>query len=64
MIKNVVRFLEFARGISKAKDPAAAGIPILNAKKIQPLWEDATEQLFEELKGKLGKIGKKSAGKF
>lgn len=52
------------RGILKGKVPAAAGIPIMNAAKIQPLFEDATEQLFEELKGKLGKIVKKSAGKF
>jgi hypothetical protein len=49
------------QGISKGKVPAAAGIPIMNVEKIQPLCQDATEQLFEELKGKLGKIVKKSA---
>jgi hypothetical protein len=49
------------RGVSKGKVPAALGVPIMNVKKIQPLCEDATEALFEELKGKLGKIVKKSA---
>ena len=48
-------------GISKGKVPAAGGIPIMNVQKIQPLCEEATEVLFEELKGKLGKIVKKSA---
>jgi hypothetical protein len=49
------------RAVSKGKVPAAAGIPIMNVQKIQPLCEDATNELFEELKGKLGKIVKKSA---
>lgn len=48
------------RGVSKGKVPAAGGVPIMNVKKIQPLCEDATDVLFEELKGKLGKIVKKS----
>lgn len=56
---KVFRIREF--GVSKGKVPAAAGIPIMNSQKIQPLCEDATEQLFEELKGKIGKIVKKSA---
>ena len=48
---------------SKGKVPAVAGIPIMDPKKIQPLCEDATEELFEDLKGRLGKIVKKSAAK-
>lgn len=48
-------------GKSKGKVPAALGVPVMDPKKIQPLCEDATEQLFEELKGKLSKIVKKSA---
>jgi hypothetical protein len=47
---------------SKGKVPAVAGIPVMDPKKIQPLCEDATEELFKSLKGKLGKIVKK-AGK-
>ncbi|MCD9016640.1 hypothetical protein [Parachryseolinea silvisoli] len=48
------------RAVSKGKVPAAAGIPIMNVEKIQPLCQDATEALFEDLKGRLGKIVKKS----
>lgn len=48
------------RAVSKGKVPAAAGIPIMNVQKIQPLCQDATEALFEDLKGRLGKIVKKS----
>lgn len=56
---KVFRIREY--GKSKGKVPAVAGIPVMDPKKIQPLCEDATEQLFEELQGKLGKIVKKSA---
>jgi hypothetical protein len=56
---KVFRIREY--GKSKGKVPAVAGIPIMKSEKIQPLCEDATEALFEELKGKLGKIVKKSA---
>jgi hypothetical protein len=56
---KVFRIREF--GKSEGKVPAVAGIPIMKAEKIQPLCEDATEVLFAELKGKLGKIVKKSA---
>ena len=45
---------------SKGKVPAVGGIPIMDAKKIQPLCEDATQQLFEDLKGRIGKVVKKS----
>jgi hypothetical protein len=48
------------RAVSKGKVPAAAGIPIMNVEKIQPLCQEATEALFEDLKGRLGKIVKKS----
>ncbi len=50
-------------GRSKGKVAAIGGIPVMDPKKIQPLCEDATEQLFVELQGKLGKIVRKS-GKF
>jgi hypothetical protein len=56
---KVFRIREF--GKSKGKVAAVAGIPIMDPKKIQPLCEDATEVLFAELEGKLGKIVKKSA---
>jgi len=46
---------------SKGKVPAVGGIPIMSVEKIQPICQDATDVLFEELKGKLGKIVKKSA---
>lgn len=45
---------------SKTKVPAVAGIPVMDPKKIQPLCEDATQELFEDLKGRIGKIVKKS----
>lgn len=56
---KIFRIREF--GKSKGKVAAVAGIPVMDPKKIQPLCEDATDVLFEELKGKLGKIVKKSA---
>jgi hypothetical protein len=56
---KVFRIREY--GKSKGKVPAVAGIPVMKSDKIQPLCEDATDALFEELKGKLGKIVKKSA---
>jgi len=51
------------QGVSKGKVPAVGGIPVMDVNKIQPLCQDATEALFEDLKGKLGKIVKKSASK-
>jgi hypothetical protein len=51
------------QGVSKGKVPAVGGIPVMDVNKIQPLCQDATEALFDELKGKLGKIVKKSASK-
>ena len=48
------------RAVSKGKVPAVGGVPINNADKIQPLCEDATDVLFDELKGRLAKIVKKS----
>jgi hypothetical protein len=48
---------------SKGKVPAVAGIPVMDPKKIQPLCQDATDELFDDLKGRLAKIVKKSAGK-
>lgn len=56
---KVFRIREF--GKSKGKVAAVAGVPVMDPKKIQPLCEDATEVLFAELQGKLGKIVKKSA---
>ncbi len=56
---KIFRIREY--GKSKGKVPAVAGIPVMDPAKIQPLCEDATEVLFAELKGKLGKIVKKSA---
>jgi hypothetical protein len=47
--------------VSKSKVPAVKGIPVMDAKKIQPMCDDATEELFEDLKGKLAKIVKKSS---
>lgn len=46
---------------SKSKVVAVGGIPVMDPKKIQPMCEDATEQLFEDLKDRLAKIIKKSA---
>jgi hypothetical protein len=48
------------RAVSKGKVPAVGGIPVMNVEKIQPLCEDATEALFDDLKGRLAKIVKKS----
>jgi hypothetical protein len=48
-------------GKSKGKVAAVAGIPVMDPKKIQPLCEDATEELFADLKDRLAKIVKKSA---
>lgn len=56
---RILKIREYAK--SKGKVPAVAGIPVMDPKKIQPLCEDATEELFADLKGKLGKIVKKSA---
>ena len=47
-------------GKSKGKVPAVLGVPAMKPDKIQPLCKDATEQLFEDLKGRLAKIVKKS----
>jgi hypothetical protein len=45
---------------SKGKVPAIAGVPVMDPKKIQPLCEDATDQLFNDLKDRLAKVVKKS----
>lgn len=55
---KVFRIKESA--VSKSKVPAVKGIPVMDPKKIQPMCEEATEALFEDLKGRLGKIVKKS----
>lgn len=47
-------------GKSNKKVPAVGGIPVMSVDKIQPLCEDATNVLFEELQSKLAKIVKKS----
>jgi hypothetical protein len=60
--KKVFRIRESAA--SKGKVAAVGGIPVMDPKKIQPLCEDATDELFEDLDGKLDKIIKKSAKKF
>lgn len=57
--EKVFKILEYSK--SKGKVAAVGGVPVMNPKEIQPLCEDATDVLFEELKGKLGKIVKKSA---
>ena len=49
---------------SKGKVAAVGGIPLMKPEKIQPLCEDVTEELFKDLKGRLGKIVRKSAKKF
>jgi hypothetical protein len=46
--------------VSKSKVPAVKGIPVMDPVKIQPMCQDATDELFEDLKGKLAKIVKKS----
>lgn len=48
-------------GSSIKKVPAVGGVPILKSEKILPMCEEATEKLFQDLQGKLGKIIKKSA---
>lgn len=45
---------------SKSKVPAVKGIPVMDPKKIQPMCEEATDALFEDLQDKLAKIVKKS----
>jgi hypothetical protein len=49
---------------SKGKVLKLGGIPIMKPDKIQPLCEDATEELFNDLKGKLPKMLKKIDAKF
>jgi hypothetical protein len=56
--KKVFRVNESA--VSKSKVPAVKGIPVMDAKKIQPMCQDATDELFDDLKGRLPKIIKKS----
>lgn len=46
--------------VSKSKVPAVKGIPVMDPKKIQPMCEDATDELFDDLKGRLAKMVKKS----
>jgi hypothetical protein len=48
-------------GKSKGKVPAVMGVPAMKPEKIQPLCQDATEELFKDLQGRLAKIIKKSA---
>jgi hypothetical protein len=57
--EKVFRIREYAKSLKKV--PAVAGVPVMKSEKILPLCEDATEQLFKELAGKLPKIAKKSA---
>lgn len=59
--EKVFRIRESAPSIGKV--PAVAGVPVMKAEKIRPLCEDATEELFKDLKGRIGKIVKKSTGK-
>jgi hypothetical protein len=47
-------------GVSKSRVPAVKGIPVMDPKKILPMCEEATDALFEDLKGRLAKIVKKS----
>jgi hypothetical protein len=49
---------------SKGKVLRVGGIPVMKPEKIQPLCEDATEELFNDLKGKLPKMLKKIDAKF
>jgi len=46
--------------VSKSKVPAVKGIPVMDPKKIRPMCEDATDELFDDLKGRLAKMVKKS----
>ena len=48
-------------GSSTKKVPAVGGVPIMKSEKILPMCEEATDKLFKDLEGKLGKIIKKSA---
>ncbi len=57
--EKVFRVREY--GTSTKKVPAVGGIPVMSSDKIFPMCEEATENLFKELEGKLGKIIKKSA---
>jgi hypothetical protein len=57
---KVFRIKESAKSSSKV--PAIKGIPVMDPKKIQPMCEEATEALFEDLQGRLPKMVKK-AGK-
>jgi hypothetical protein len=56
--KKVFRIRETAP--SKKKVPAIGGIPVMDPAKIQPLCQDALDELFNDLKGRLPKIVKKS----
>jgi len=55
---KVFRIKESA--VSKSKVPAVRGIPVMDPKKIQPMCEEATEALFDDLKGRLPKMVQKS----
>lgn len=57
--EKVFRVRESARSTKKVA--AVGGVPIMKSEKILPMCEEATEQLFKDLEGKLGKIVKKSA---
>ena len=51
------------KGISKKSLPLVAGIPIMDKEKVQPMCEDAADQLLKELQGTLKKVVSKSAKK-
>lgn len=46
--------------VSKSKVPGVKGIPVMDPAKILPMCEEATDALFEDLKGRLGKMVRKS----
>lgn len=60
--KKVFRIFESA--VSKKTVGLVAGVPTAKAADIKPMCEDASEQLFEDLRETLPKIAKKSAKKF
>jgi len=59
--KNVFRIYEKAQ--SKASVALVKGIPVMEAGKILPLCEDASEQIIDDLNDRLKKINKKVARK-
>ncbi len=59
--KRVFAFNESA--VSKKSVGMAAGIPVMDVKKLLPLCESASEELLKDLEKKLAKIAKKAAKK-